>query len=89
MKERTKPARRRGFTRLSSKRQVTLPLRVVEALGLSPGDELRIETDGDRIVLSREDGLAARRLRAIDAVAGTMAGVYEPGYLDRLRDEWR
>jgi AbrB family looped-hinge helix DNA binding protein len=87
--ERVKPARRRGYTRLSSKRQVTLPLHVVEALGLSPGDELRVDVDGARIVLTREDGLAARRLRAIDAAAGSMPGVYEPGYLDRIRDEWR
>jgi aminoglycoside phosphotransferase (APT) family kinase protein len=30
-----------------------------------------------------------RRLRAIDAVAGSLAGAYEPGELDRLRAEWR
>jgi AbrB family looped-hinge helix DNA binding protein len=89
VKERVKPARRRGFTRISGKRQVTLPLRIVEALGLAPGDELRVEAEGDRIVLTREEGLAERRLRAIEAVSGSMAGVYEPGYLDRLRDEWR
>ncbi len=89
MKERVKPVRRRGFTRLSGKRQVTLPLRVVEELGLAPGDELRVDTDGDRIVLRREESLAERRRRAIREVAGTMADVYEPGYLDRLRDEWR
>lgn len=89
MKERVKPTRRRGFTRLSGKRQVTLPLPIVQELGLAPGDELRVEADGDRIVLSREEGLVQRRLRAIDALAGSMAGVYEPGYLDRLRDEWR
>ena len=89
MAERVKPARRRGYTRLSSKRQVTLPLQVVEALGLSPGDELRVAVEGARIVLTREDGLAARRLRAIDAAAGSLPGVYEPGYLDRLRDAWR
>jgi bifunctional DNA-binding transcriptional regulator/antitoxin component of YhaV-PrlF toxin-antitoxin module len=74
---------------MSSKRQVTLPLHVVDALGLSPGDELRVEVEGARIVLSRQDGLAARRRRAIEGVAGSLPGVYEPGYLDRLRDEWR
>jgi AbrB family looped-hinge helix DNA binding protein len=89
VEERVKPARRRGFTRLSSKRQVTLPLKVTKALGLAAGDELRVEMEGNRIVLSREDSLAERRRRAIRAAAGTMTGVYEPGYLDRLRDEWR
>ena len=87
--ERVKPSRRRGFTRLSSKRQVTLPLAVVQQLGLAPGDELRVDADDDRIVLRRSDSLADRRLRALEQVAGSLADVYEPGYLDRLRDEWR
>jgi AbrB family looped-hinge helix DNA binding protein len=87
--ERVKPARRRGFTRLSGKRQVTLPLTVVLKLGLVPGDELRVETEDDRIVLRREDSLTERRLRALDDVAGSLPGVYERGYLDQLRDEWR
>ena len=89
MNEGVKPARRRGFTRLSAKRQFTLPLGVVEQLGLAPGDELRVAADGDRIVLTREDGLAERRRRAIREVAGSMPGAYEPGYLDKLRDAWR
>jgi AbrB family looped-hinge helix DNA binding protein len=87
--ERVKLNRRRGFTRLSSKRQVTLPLAVVRKLGLVPGDELRVDADEDRIVLRRSESLADRRLRALEQVAGSLADVYEPGYLDRLRDEWR
>jgi AbrB family looped-hinge helix DNA binding protein len=87
--ERVKPKRRRGFTRLSPKRQVTIPLRVVEATGLEPGDELQVEVDqSGRIVLSRPIDRDAR-LRAIEETAGSLTGVYEPGYLDRLRDEWR
>ena len=84
-----KQKRRRGFTRLSSKRQVTLPLAAVNQLGLAPGDELRVDADDDRIVLRRSDSLSDRRLRALTQVAGSLADVYEPGYLDRLRDEWR
>ncbi len=86
--KRVKPARRRGFTRLSSKRQVTLPLRVVEELDLHPGDELKVEADGDRIVLSPE-GRKARRLVAIHNVAGSLRHVWKPGDLQRLRNEWR
>ncbi|MHB8507965.1 MAG: AbrB/MazE/SpoVT family DNA-binding domain-containing protein [Candidatus Dormibacteria bacterium] len=86
---RVKLTRRRGFTRLSSKRQVTLPLRVVEELNLRTGDELRVETDEGRVVLSREQGRAAARLRAISEAAGSMPDVWKPGDLDRLRDEWR
>jgi AbrB family looped-hinge helix DNA binding protein len=87
--QRVKLNRRRGFTRLSSKRQVTLPLAVVQQLGLVPGDELRVDDDDDRIVLRRSDSLADRRRRALEQVAGSLAHVYEHGYLDRLRDEWR
>ena len=87
--ERVKLARRRGFTRLSSKRQVTLPLRVVEQLNLHAGDELKVEANDGRVVLSKEEGRATRRLRAIDQVAGSLPGVWEPGDLERLRDEWR
>ena len=65
MKERVKLSRRRGFTRLSGKRQITLPLGIVEELGLLPGDELRVTADGDRIVLSREEGLAERGYRLV------------------------
>jgi AbrB family looped-hinge helix DNA binding protein len=81
--------RRRGFTRLSTKRQVTLPIRVVEELNLRPGDELRVEADGDRVVLSRTATSAPRRLQAIHEVAGTVTGVWKRGDLERLRNEWR
>jgi AbrB family looped-hinge helix DNA binding protein len=81
--------RRKGFTRLSTKRQVTLPIRVVEELNLHPGDELRVEAEGDKVVMSRAISGAARRLHAIREVAGTVKGVWNRGDLDRLRDEWR
>ena len=84
-----KPKRRRGFTRVSTKRQVTIPLHVLEETGLNPGDELKVEVDpAGRIVMARAVDTAAR-LRAIEETAGMFTGVYEPGYLDRLRDEWR
>ncbi len=81
--------RRRGFTRLSGKRQVTLPLNVVEAMKLRPGDELRVGMEGDRVVLTREPSSASVRLQAIRRVAGSLPGVWEPGNLERLRGEWR
>ncbi len=87
--KRVKLARRRGFTRLSTKRQVTLPLRVVEELDLHAGDELKVEADGDRIVLSPQEGRKARRLEAIRNVAGSLRHVWKPGDLQRLRNEWR
>ena len=60
------------------------------ALATPPaGDELRVDTDDESIVLRRSGSLAERRLRTLDQVAGSLADVYEPGYLDQLRDEWR
>jgi hypothetical protein len=56
---------------------------------LAPGHEHRIDTDTDRTALSGDESLEERRRRAIRDVAGRLPGVYEPGYLDRLRDEWR
>lgn len=86
---RVKINRRRGFTRLSPKHQVTIPLDAVQATGLVPGDELSVTVDrAGRIVLSRAND-ADRRRRAIRQVAGSMPGVWKPGDLDRLRDEWR
>jgi AbrB family looped-hinge helix DNA binding protein len=81
--------RRRGFTRLSTKRQVTLPIRVVDELNLQPGDELKVEAEGDRVVLTRAAPGPGRRLQAIGDVAGTVRGVWKEGDLRRLRDEWR
>ncbi len=56
-----KPKRRRGFTRLSSKRELTIPITVLAATGVSPGDVLKIETDDDgRIILSPAETGAER-----------------------------
>ena len=71
------------MSRISSKHQVTLPVESLERAGLAPGDEVRIEAEGpDRIVVER----IARK--PADAL-GVFDGLYEPGYLDRLRSEER
>jgi bifunctional DNA-binding transcriptional regulator/antitoxin component of YhaV-PrlF toxin-antitoxin module len=75
--------RRRGHTRISRKNQATLPMEALRQAGLKPGDELRVEAAGaGRIVLVRTVDLIERH-------AGKAPGVYPPGYLDQLRDEWR
>lgn len=75
MDARTKHGRRRrGYTRLSSKRQVTVPLRVAEELRLNPGDEFRVDVDDGRIILTSALSLRERRLAAIKATAGTGTG---------------
>lgn len=65
--------------RISSKHQVTLPVDVLELTGLQAGDEVSFEADGpDRIVVRRTPPQPARALGIFD-------GLYEPGYLERLR----
>jgi bifunctional DNA-binding transcriptional regulator/antitoxin component of YhaV-PrlF toxin-antitoxin module len=75
--------RRRGFTRISAKHQATLPVQALREAGLGPGDEVRVVAAGrGRLVLERDLNLVERH-------AGKLKNVYEPGELDRLRDEWR
>lgn len=80
--------RRRGFTHLSSRNQVTVPMEIVAARGWRPGQPFRVELqDGDLVLIPEED-LAARRRRVLAEIGDRFRGMYEPGYLDKLRDEW-
>ena len=81
--------RRKGYTRLSRKNQVTLPVDVVAAVGLRPGDELRVEAEDGHIVLEPAMSLAERRLAALESIGDKYAGMYPPGYLEQIRREWR
>ncbi|HEY7949558.1 MAG TPA: AbrB/MazE/SpoVT family DNA-binding domain-containing protein [Solirubrobacterales bacterium] len=69
--------------RISPKHQVTLPVESLRAAGLKPGDQVRIEPEGpDRIVVYRAEADLGHALGVFD-------GLYEPGYLERLRSEER
>jgi bifunctional DNA-binding transcriptional regulator/antitoxin component of YhaV-PrlF toxin-antitoxin module len=65
--------------RISSKHQVTLPVRTLEHAGLAAGDEVAIEVDGpDRIVIRRASRDPGQALGIFD-------GLYPAGYLEQLR----
>jgi len=75
--------RRRGQTTVSSKHQVTLPVDVLARAGLATGDRLDVEVRAPgELVLRRVDDVLER-------FAGALTGVYRPGELGDLRDEWR
>jgi AbrB family looped-hinge helix DNA binding protein len=72
------------MSKVSGKNQVTIPVSVLRAAGLSAGDDVVVRVAGQgRIEVERADDLIAR-------FAGSLpAGTYPPGHLDGLRDEWR
>jgi bifunctional DNA-binding transcriptional regulator/antitoxin component of YhaV-PrlF toxin-antitoxin module len=80
--------RRHGFTHMSGRNQVTIPVDVVIAQGWKPGQAFRVEMRGPDLVLVPEEDILERRRRVLAETRGRFAGMYEPGYLDRLRDEW-
>ena len=74
--------RRRGYTRVSAKHQVTLPVDALQRAGIRTGDSLRAEVRGPgEVLLVRDED-------PVTQFAGALTGAYAIGELDRLRDEW-
>lgn len=68
---------------ISRKNQVTIPKDVLRAAGLSPGDDVRVRSNGlGRVELVKSDDL-------VDEYAGIFdESVYPPGYLEEVRRGW-
>lgn len=74
--------RRHGYTRVSAKHQVTLPVEALRGAGIHTGDTLRAEVRGPgEVVLLREAD-------PVIEFAGVLTGIFAPSELDTLRDEW-
>lgn len=72
----------KAMPKVSSKHQITLPTRVMRAAGVVSGDDVIIEASGQGEIRVRARGGRVRRH------AGIADGIYRPGELERLRDEW-
>jgi bifunctional DNA-binding transcriptional regulator/antitoxin component of YhaV-PrlF toxin-antitoxin module len=68
--------------RISRKNQVTLPVESLAAAGLKAGDVVRIDAEGPGSIVVR------RGTEDPHAALGIFDGLYEPGYLERLRGDW-
>lgn len=72
----------KGATTVSSKNQVTLPVRALEAAGVFAGDRLRvIEAENGRIVLQRVEDIVGQ-------VAGMLTGLIDRAAIESLDEEW-
>ena len=49
---------------------------------------VRLITENGEKIGEVNDAETARRLAAVEAIAGSFPGMYPPGYLDELRAEW-
>lgn len=82
MNHRVKETRRRGYTRVSAKHQVTLPVDALHRAGIQTGDRLRAE------VRAPGEVLLVRDVDPVEQFSGALTDVYPVGVLDELRREW-
>jgi bifunctional DNA-binding transcriptional regulator/antitoxin component of YhaV-PrlF toxin-antitoxin module len=82
MDRRAKVKRRRGFTRVSPRHQVTIPVEVLAIAGVQIGEPLRVEARANgEIVLTRAQD-------PLERYAGSLTGLYPLDELVQLRGEW-
>lgn len=71
---------------VSPRFQIVIPKVVREAMNLRPGEKLRVEVEGDRIVLRPKPSRPARRLRGLHREI--WEGVDPVTYVRKERASW-
>ena len=73
------------IVKVTAKRQVTFPARVLEAMGVGPGDSLELEEGPDGFIL-RPRRIDYSRLGTLKVPPGYIRKFREEGYDPALRD---
>jgi AbrB family looped-hinge helix DNA binding protein len=58
------------LAKVTSKGQLTIPKKIRDRLGLHRGDFVRLEVDGDRVVLTKAPSGDAAHLKALERTLG-------------------
>ena len=72
--------------KVSRKHQIAVPAAVRRKLGIRAGDQLRVDVEGSRIVLTPQTGSAYDELLSI--APDLWRGIDADRYIRELRDEW-
>ena len=80
------------LVKVTSKRQVTFPKRVLDAMGVGPGDQLELSEASDGVFLKAKPTDETPEPKAIDySLAGTLRDKIKPGTppfdIRKFRDE--
>lgn len=73
--------------RLSKKSQIVIPKDVRKAVGISEGDELIVDTDKEKIILTVKPKSYARRLKGLHK--NVWKGIDPKKYVRVERQSWR
>ncbi|HLX00001.1 MAG TPA: AbrB/MazE/SpoVT family DNA-binding domain-containing protein [Candidatus Acidoferrales bacterium] len=88
MKTQTRAYRSTLAVKIGVSRQVVIPKRIHDQLGLEPGDYLEVELDGDRVVLTPKALIEKRLAEGLDDVRkGHVRGPFKsvPALIRSLR----
>jgi AbrB family looped-hinge helix DNA binding protein len=73
-------------TRVSKKSQIVIPKKIRDAVGISEGDELIVDVEGDRVILKVKPKSYTKRLRGLHK--NVWKGIDPKKYIKGERESW-
>ena len=73
-------------TRVSKKSQIVIPKKIRDTVGISEGDELIVDVEGDRVILKVKPKSYTKRLRGLHK--NVWKGIDPKKYVRRERESW-